>query len=70
MSFVKVKFRIINPVEKEKFIDVEGFVDTGAIYTVVDRVLLESIGLNLLKEGNLGLLEEMCKEILELLKLN
>jgi len=45
MSFVKVKFRIINPVEKEKFIDVEGFVDTGAIYTVVDRVLLESIGL-------------------------
>jgi len=45
MGFVKVKFRIINPAEKEKHVDVEGVVDTGAIYTVVGRALLESIGL-------------------------
>ncbi|MEM3712541.1 MAG: hypothetical protein QXR97_03280 [Thermoproteota archaeon] len=45
MGFVKFRFRIINPVEKEKHIDVEGVVDTGTIYTVVGRALLESIGL-------------------------
>lgn len=45
MGFVKVRFRIINPVDREKHIDVEGVVDTGAIYTVVGRTLLESIGL-------------------------
>lgn len=45
MGFVKAKFRIVNPVEREKFTDVEGVVDTGAIYTVVNRMVLESIGL-------------------------
>ncbi len=45
MGFVRVKFRIINPMEKERYIDVEGVVDTGAIYTVVPKTLLESIGL-------------------------
>lgn len=45
VGFVKVRFRIINPVDREKYLDVEGVVDTGAIYTVVGRALLESIGL-------------------------
>lgn len=45
MGFVRVRFRIVNPVEKEKNIDVDGVVDTGAIYTVVGRTMLESIGL-------------------------
>ncbi len=45
MGFVKVRFRIINPAEREKFADVEAVADTGAIYTVVSRALLESIGL-------------------------
>lgn len=45
MGFVRVKFRVYNPAEEEKFIDVEGVVDTGAIYTVVNRALLESIDL-------------------------
>ncbi|MBO3840345.1 MAG: hypothetical protein QXN75_06415 [Thermoproteota archaeon] len=35
MRFVKVRFRIINLVEKEKYVDVDGVVDTRAIYTVV-----------------------------------
>ncbi|MEM3551743.1 MAG: aspartyl protease [Candidatus Bathyarchaeia archaeon] len=45
VGFVKVRFRIINPVDREKYLDVEGVVNTGAIYTVVGRALLESIGL-------------------------
>jgi len=45
VGFVKVRFRIINPMEREKHLDVEGVVDTGAIYTVVGRALLESVGL-------------------------
>jgi len=45
MGLVKAKFRIVNPVEREKFTDVEGVVDTEAIYTVVNRMVLESIGL-------------------------
>jgi len=45
MGFVKVRFRIINPMDRERFVDVEGTVDTGAIYTVAGRALLESIGL-------------------------
>lgn len=45
MGFVKVRFRIINPMERERFMDVDGVVDTRAIYTVVKRMLLESIGL-------------------------
>lgn len=45
VGFVKVRFRIVNPLNREKFIDVDGIVDTGAIYTVVGRSLLESIDL-------------------------
>ena len=45
MGFVKVKFRIYNPADRSKFVDVEGVVDTGAIYTVISRSYLESIDL-------------------------
>lgn len=45
LGFIKVKFRVYNPKEKERFVDVNGVVNTGAIYTVVNRMLLESIGL-------------------------
>jgi len=45
LGFVKVKFRIYNPADRSKFVDVEGVVDTGAIYAVVSRSYLESIGL-------------------------
>jgi len=45
LGFVKVKFRIYNPADRSKFVDVEGVVDTGAIYAVVSRSYLESIDL-------------------------
>jgi len=45
MGYVRVKFRIYNPAERTKFVEIEGVVDTGAIYTVVNRNLLESIGI-------------------------
>jgi len=45
MGFVRVKFRIYNPADRSRFADVEGVVDTGAIYTVVGRKILESIGI-------------------------
>ncbi|MGC8999168.1 MAG: hypothetical protein ACP5JW_07275 [Candidatus Bathyarchaeia archaeon] len=31
MGFIKAKFRIVNPMDRERHIDVEGVVDTGAI---------------------------------------
>jgi hypothetical protein len=33
LGFVKVRFRIYNPADKSRFVDVDGVVDTGAIYT-------------------------------------
>lgn len=45
MNFVKTKFRIYNPAQREKFAEIEGIVDTGAIYTVINKNILESIGL-------------------------
>ncbi len=45
VGFVKVRFRVINPLDRERFVDVDGIVDTGAIYNVVGRSLLESIDL-------------------------
>jgi len=45
MGLVRVKFRIYNPADRSRFADVEGVVDTGAIYTVVGRKILESIGI-------------------------
>jgi aspartyl protease family protein len=45
MGFVKTKFRIYNPEQREKFAEIEGIVDTGAIYTVINKNILESIDL-------------------------
>ncbi|RLE52679.1 MAG: aspartyl protease [Candidatus Methanomethylicota archaeon] len=45
MGVVKVFFRVYNPRDVSKFVDVEGVVDTGAVYTVVPKKLLEDIGM-------------------------
>jgi clan AA aspartic protease len=45
MGFVKTKFRIYNPAQREKFAEIEGIVDTAAIYAVINKNILESIGL-------------------------
>ncbi|RLE50017.1 MAG: aspartyl protease [Candidatus Methanomethylicota archaeon] len=45
MGVVKVFFRVYNPRDVSKFVDVEGVVDIGAVYTVVPKKLLEDIGM-------------------------
>jgi len=45
LGVVKVFFRVYNPRDVSKFVDVEGVVDIGAVYTVVPKKLLEDIGM-------------------------
>uniref|UniRef100_A0A7C4FG86 Aspartyl protease n=1 Tax=Thermofilum pendens TaxID=2269 RepID=A0A7C4FG86_THEPE len=45
MSFVKIKVGVFNPAEPSRVVEVEGVVDTGAVYTVVRRDILEGLGL-------------------------
>lgn len=49
MSIVKVMFKIYNPVDVSKYVEVDGIVDTGATYSVASSPLLDSI-----VEGNIG----------------
>ncbi|MCD6409163.1 MAG: aspartyl protease [Candidatus Verstraetearchaeota archaeon] len=43
MGYVRVSARIYNMRDPSRFVDFEGVVDTGAVYTVVPRGLLERI---------------------------
>ena len=45
MGFIKVKANIFNPATPEKMVEVDGIVDTGAIFTVIRRDILESLGI-------------------------
>lgn len=42
---LKLNLELLTLADRKKHIDVEGVVDTGAVYTVVGKTLLESIGL-------------------------
>jgi aspartyl protease family protein len=42
--FLKLRVGLYNPEKPEKVIEVEGIVDTGAIYSVVRRDILEQLG--------------------------
>jgi clan AA aspartic protease len=44
LGYVKVKAVIANPADKLKKLDVDCLVDTGAIYTMIPRSLLEKVG--------------------------
>jgi len=44
VGFVKVRVGVFNPAEPSRVLEVEGVVDTGAVYTVVRRDILESLG--------------------------
>ena len=44
LGYVRVKALIANSADKTKRIDVECLVDTGAIYTMIPRNLLEKVG--------------------------
>ncbi|MEM1523666.1 MAG: hypothetical protein QW407_05470 [Thermofilaceae archaeon] len=45
MGFVKVRVGVFNPYKPERVVEVDGIVDTGAIYTVVHRLILEELGI-------------------------
>jgi aspartyl protease family protein len=45
MGFLKVKVRLFNPAEPSKVVEVEALVDTGTIYSVVGRDLLQQLGI-------------------------
>ncbi|WP_054854881.1 aspartyl protease family protein [Vulcanisaeta sp. JCM 16161] len=45
MGFVKVRAGIFNPSAPERTVEVDGIVDTGAIYTVIRRDILEELGI-------------------------
>ncbi|MGC8608019.1 MAG: aspartyl protease family protein [Vulcanisaeta sp.] len=45
MGFVKVRASIFNPAAPEKTVEVDGIVDTGAIFTVIRKDILESLGI-------------------------
>lgn len=45
MGFIKVKAGVFNPASPDKVVEVDGVVDTGAIYTVIRRDILEGLGI-------------------------
>lgn len=45
MGIVKVKFRVYNPADMSKYVEVDGIVDTGTVYSVIASSLLNSIGI-------------------------
>ncbi|QOJ79740.1 aspartyl protease [Infirmifilum lucidum] len=44
MGFIRVRFGVYNPVNPGDVVEVEGLVDTGVIYTVVPRSVLDKLG--------------------------
>jgi predicted aspartyl protease len=49
MGFVKVRVGLYNPLQPEKVIEVDAIANTGAIYSVVRRDLLEELGVKPLR---------------------
>jgi len=44
MGFIKVRFGLFNPLAPEESTEVEGVVDTRAMYSVIPRRILEELG--------------------------
>ncbi len=45
MGFIRVRFGVFNPLNRDKVVELEGVVDTGAIYSVIPRKVLEELGI-------------------------
>jgi len=43
LGLVKVKFGVFNPLAPKKAVELDGVVDTGAMYSVIPRKLLEEL---------------------------
>ncbi|ADN49781.1 hypothetical protein [Vulcanisaeta distributa] len=50
MGIVRVKFRVYNPADMSRYVDVDGIVDTGAVYSVIASSFLNSIGIKPLEK--------------------
>jgi len=44
LGFVRARLGIYNPSAPERVVELEGIVDTGAIYSVIPRSVLEELG--------------------------
>jgi predicted aspartyl protease len=53
MGFAKVRVGLYNPLQPEKVIEVDAIADTGAIYSIVRRDLLEKLGIKPLRRRRL-----------------
>ena len=51
LGFVKVKFGVFNPTVPTEAVELDGVVDTGAMYSVIPRSLLEKLKIKLLERG-------------------
>jgi len=49
MGFVRVRAGLYNPLQPEKVIEVDAIVDTGVVYSVVRRDILEKLGVKPLR---------------------
>ena len=45
VGFLKVKIGLFEPTKPERVVEVEALVDTGAVYSVVRRDILEQLGI-------------------------
>jgi len=43
VGFIKVKFGIFNPLVPRRSVELEGIVDTGAMYSIIPRKILEKL---------------------------
>ena len=48
MGYIRVKAVVANPADRTKSIDMDCLVDTGAIYTMIPRDLLEKINIEVI----------------------
>jgi hypothetical protein len=51
LHFLKAKAGLFNPAEPGKVVEVEVLVDTGTIYSVVERDLLQQLGVKPIEGG-------------------
>jgi len=59
MGFLRVRVGLYNPMIPDKVIEVDALVDTGVIYSVVRRDILEQLGVKPLERRKFKVLEVM-----------
>jgi len=59
VGFLKVRVGLYNPVIPDKVVEVDALVNTGAIYSVVRRDVLEELGVKSLERRRFKVLEVM-----------